>query len=69
VFASETQPEVDSWIDSIREAIHEDKIKRRRSKAQSKAFTSSGSDIAEASEQGISYKNKVNSGTHPLLVV
>ena len=63
MFASETQPEVDNWMDSIREAIHDDKVKRRRSKAQSMVFTSSGSDIAEGSEHGISYKNKVDSGT------
>ncbi len=54
--------EVDSWIDDIKAAIHEDKIKRRRSKAQSRVATSSGSDISESGEKGISYKNKVDSG-------
>ena len=68
MLATETQPEVDSWIDSIKGAIQEDRIKRRRSKAQSRITTTSGSDIEQSTGKGICYKNKVDSGKKSILL-
>ncbi len=56
---------MESWMDQIKKAVHEDRISMRRSKTQSKVIASpGGGDDSPPSlrESGLSYKNKVDSG-------
>ena len=63
MLAADSQPELDSWMDSIAQAIQEDRLKRRRTKAQSMVVSStSDSSIGTSRDSGFSYKNNVDSG-------
>lgn len=63
MLAAESQPELESWMDTIKEVVHDDKIKRRRNKGQSRVITSSDSELPDTLDaSGLSYRNKVDSG-------
>lgn len=60
--AADSQPELDDWMDQIKKAVQEDRIRRRRTKGQSLVVTSADEKSFEYTDSGISYKNMVDSG-------
>lgn len=54
---------MEDWIDSIKQAVQEDRLRRRRTKGQSKVMSSAEDTSFESyNESGLSYRNKVDSG-------
>lgn len=39
VFAADNNPELDEWLDGIKDAVHEDRMKRKMNKTQTKKAT------------------------------
>lgn len=63
MLAAESHPELDGWMESIKQAVQEDRLKRRRTKAQTKVTGAPSNDLSQSfNESGISYKNRVDSG-------
>ena len=63
MLAAESQLDMKDWMDYIKEVVLDDKIKRRRSKAQSRVIASSSSDLSDTlNYSGLTYRNKVDSG-------
>lgn len=70
VLAADSQPDLEDWMESIKQVMQEDRLKRRRTKAQSRVMTSDEDTLLESfSDSGLSYKNKVDSGKLKLLGV
>lgn len=63
VWAADSQLELDDWISQIKQAVQEDRLKRRRTKGQSLVVASGDDTPFELNaESGLSYKNRVDSG-------
>ncbi len=64
MLAADTQPELEEWMEKIKQLIVEDRLRRRRTKGQSVVMASSSSDTSFGSynDSGLSYKNRVDSG-------
>lgn len=60
-FACDSQPDLEQWVDCIKEALHEDKMKRRQRKTQSLVINRD--DVRESisdSSRGASHTNYSN---------
>lgn len=63
MLAADSQPEMDDWMDKIKQAVQEDRIRRRRTKGQSRVIGSDDDTSFESyDDSGLSYKNRVDSG-------
>lgn len=68
MFAAENQPELDKWMDGIRDAVHEDRMKRKMNKTQTKRATTTSSAAAGTSEpqaQSSNQKSTADGGYSP----
>ena len=63
VLAADSQPELEEWMECIKNVCQEDRLKRRRTKGQSMVVTSDEDILPSFSDDtGMSYKNRVDSG-------
>lgn len=62
MFAAENQPELEEWMDGIRDAVHEDRMKRKTNKTK-RATTSS--DTSQPQAQSSNKKSEANVGYAP----
>lgn len=61
---------MEDWIDSIKQAVQEDRLRRRRTKGQSRVMSSAEDTSFESynNESGLSYQNKVDSGEQKSII-
>lgn len=65
MLAAESQPEMDEWLSCLQDAVQEDKVRRRRSKTQSKVKAATSDSMSSSlNDSGPSYKNTIDSGIH-----
>lgn len=62
VLAASTQPDLEDWMARIKQAVQEDRLRRRRTKGQSMVVASPEDNSIEYNDSGMSYKNRVDSG-------
>ena len=68
MFAAENQPELDEWMEGIRDAVHEDRMKRKMNKSQTKRATTTSSAAADTSKpqaQSSNQKSTEDAGYSP----
>ena len=68
VFAAETHSELEEWMDGIRDAVHEDRMKRKMNKSQTKrapTTSSEGADTSQPKAQSSNQKPAADIGYSP----
>lgn len=64
MLAADSQPELEEWMECIKNAIQDDRLRRRRTKGQSMVVASDDTDHLPSfsDDTGMSYKNRIDSG-------
>ena len=67
IFAASSQPDLDEWLDGIRDAVHEDRMKRKMNRSQAKKAAASETAPQRPSQPHSSNRQPSDSGYTPVI--
>ena len=66
VFAATSQPDLDEWLEEIKDIVHEDRMKRKMNKSQTKRASTTPQSPASSQPQTITRSAPKDTGYAPV---